>query len=204
MEPMAAQDDHSADWTKVLDWAEKQGLENMEQRHATAELLAKEAATTLTLLLAGLGGALAYGVKLLEPGGADAVEGGAALLCVYLAVLSVLLTFKCLLIGDIPAITNEPKNLAQRGYSFDALRAVELRNLQQRIDHAVQRNVQIAKLLNRFRVAAACSPLMFAVGAGATFVLTKREATPPMTIRCVVDAPAKAESSDAFSCEVKQ
>ena len=50
-----------ADWPKTLEWIEKQAQESMRARFATADLIAKEAQTTLTVLLAGIGAAAAYG-----------------------------------------------------------------------------------------------------------------------------------------------
>lgn len=38
-----------------LDWIEKSAIENMKMHHACADTLAKEAAVTLTVLLAGIG-----------------------------------------------------------------------------------------------------------------------------------------------------
>jgi hypothetical protein len=56
------------DWPKTLEWAEKQGLESLKARFVTAELIAKEAQTALTVLLAGIGGSAAYAAQLFAPG----------------------------------------------------------------------------------------------------------------------------------------
>ena len=75
---------HHADWSKTLEWIEKQGQESLKARFATADLIAKEAQTTLTILLAGIGGSAAYAAKLFEPGGAGPIEVAAAVVCIYL------------------------------------------------------------------------------------------------------------------------
>ena len=70
-----------SDWPKVLEWAEKHGTESIKTRFATAELIAKEAQTTLTVLLAGIGGSAAYASKLFEPGPASPLTVGFADCC---------------------------------------------------------------------------------------------------------------------------
>jgi hypothetical protein len=133
----------------VLEWVEKAALENMRGHAQAAETLSKEATQTLTVLLAMLSGALAYAVKsvsLWMP----------VMLVFYLFALCVILVTKCMMIGEFPAITNEPNNLMQDGYELDVLRKVELRNIQQRIDQAGKRNTVTAKWLNRVRVGIIC------------------------------------------------
>jgi len=50
----------------LLDYAESAGLENLRNHLVAADSLSKEANTTLTILLAGSAGSLAYAVKLFE------------------------------------------------------------------------------------------------------------------------------------------
>ena len=64
--------DHPED---VLSRAEADGYENMKGRLETAQWIAGQAATTLTVLLAGIGGSLAYAVEALQ-GSAGHVEKG--------------------------------------------------------------------------------------------------------------------------------
>lgn len=151
-----------------LDWIERAGVSNMQGKHATAQWLAQQAGVTLTVLLAGAGGSLAYATKLMEPG-ATAAAWGAAWLCGYLAVLGLWLVVGCLLARPIGAVYNEPGNLlsdAAQKYSFDELRRGELQLLQKGIDEAFHRNERVARHLNAIRVCAALSPLVFAVAAG--------------------------------------
>ena len=140
----------------VLEWVEKAALENMRGHAQSADALAKEAGTTLTILLAMLSGAFAYALR-----ASDLV--GAVALTAYLFALCVVLVINCMMIGEFPAITNEPRNLNQKGYDLDAIRSVELRNIQERIDQAARRNAITARWLNRVRIGAICSPLVFAV-----------------------------------------
>lgn len=148
---------------KLLDWAEKAGLESIKLHHQAADDLGKEATTTLTVLLAGAGGALAYSAKAIDGGGASplAVSSGAA--CVWLFVLCAILVQKCLKVRDIAAQINEPLNLFQPEYDLDALREVELKNLQERINQVRERNEKTAYWLNGVRLAAIATPAVGAI-----------------------------------------
>jgi hypothetical protein len=140
----------------LLEWIEKAALENLRGHTQSADVLAKEAGTTLTILLATLSGAFAYALK------TEDYRVGAVALTAYIFALCVALVINCMMIGEFPAITNEPRNLNQEGYELDVLCRVELRNIQERIDRAAQRNALTAQWLNRVRIGAICSPLIFA------------------------------------------
>jgi hypothetical protein len=149
----------------VLVWAEQCGIENLKGRAETAGRLAKEGATTLTVLLAGVGGSLAYAAKLLEPN-AGPMAAAAAVMCAYLALLCVVLVVKCMLLRAFPAIYNEPLHLAQPGYELHTMRRVELANIAARIKQAMNHNDRTARWLNGVRLCAAASPLVFLAAVG--------------------------------------
>jgi hypothetical protein len=144
-----------------LDWVEKAALENLRGHLQSADVLAKEAAATLTILLAGLSGAFTFAV------GTQSFRVGAIILTVYLFVLCFVLVIRCMMIGRLPAITNEPRNLNQDGYELEALRRTELDNIQGRIDQTARRNAVTARWLNYVRLGAILSPAIFIV---ATFL----------------------------------
>lgn len=149
------------------DWIEKAGIENLKGRVATADTLAKEAVTTLTVLLAGSGGAWAYALKLLDEqattGAVAAVVAGA-----WLTALSMALVFLCLMIAPIPAVYNQPKKLLERpshGWTFDQWRLAELLNIDERIARAVRRNNSVGDRLNWVRGLATATPILSGIGA---------------------------------------
>lgn len=142
---------------ETLEWIEKAALENLRGHLQIADGLAKESATTLTILLAALSGAFGYALSVSE------YRIGSVALTAYLFALCFVLVTRCMMIKEFPATTNEPRNLNQQGFSFDALRNAELKNLQDRIDQAAQRNAITAQWLNRVRLGAICSPLIFAI-----------------------------------------
>lgn len=148
-----------------LEWLEKAGIENMKLHHVCADNLAKDSGTTLTVLLAGMGGSLAYAAKGLESNTITWFSIGASALTIWFACLGFYLVIKCLMATALPQIYNEPANLNVPNVSFDKLRQAELLNLQARINLAVQRNGAIAYHLNWVRRLAVASPFVFAVSA---------------------------------------
>ncbi|MFV0411142.1 MAG: hypothetical protein ACK5LJ_16015 [Paracoccus sp. (in: a-proteobacteria)] len=148
----------------LLDWAETAGIENLKQQRAAADFMRKEGVTTLTILLAGATGALAYAVKGLDQHTAWLASGALAM-SLYLYALSAATVFLVMYIQGFPAVYNEPVNLYQKRFSLEALREVELQNLQGRINVAVKRNLCIQNRLNGIRIFAVCSPIAFGAGA---------------------------------------
>lgn len=150
-----------ADWPKVLEWVEKQCQDSMKERYATAEILTKEAQVTLTVLLAGVGAAAAYGIKLFDATPAGPVVIASAVVCVYLVAVSMLLVVKCMMYQAYPAMYQEPENLMQREWGLSALREVELENVSKRIGDAKAINDHRASWLNGLRIAAILATVVF-------------------------------------------
>lgn len=153
------------DWSKMLEWIEKQGQESLKARFATAELISKEAQTTLTVFLAGIGGAGAYGAKVIEPGSATPLVLASAVVCAYLVILAVLLVLLCMRFKPYPAQFQEPLNLMHPTYSIDDVREVEVQNIDKRIREASKINAHRATMMNRLRLAAVLTPAIFVVAA---------------------------------------
>lgn len=149
--------------TDMLDWVEKQALENLRFRIQDADNLTKESNTTLTLLLAGMGSGFAYELKLISENAQPWLLLSIFMVSSYLLILCSLLIFNCLKIAAIPAPTNEPNNLYQPAFALEVLREAELKNIQQRINDAVTRNESVATWLNRIRFCAVCTPIVFSV-----------------------------------------
>lgn len=148
--------------SELLDWVEKAGMENIRFRLQITETLAKEAQTTLTVLLAGMGASLAYAIKGLESAeGMSAATSGAACLSVWLMIGAAVLIVQCIMTAPLYPPANEPKNLYQKNYALDKLREFELLNMQASIDAIVARNHRVAAWLDRVRIWATASPLVF-------------------------------------------
>jgi len=149
----------------LLSWAEKAALENIRFHLQIADSLAREAATTLTLLLAGIGGTVAHVVRGVDSNAISDTTIASLVLAIYLTVLAIVLIFKCMKIEAIPAPTNEPKNLYQPEFELDELKKAELDNMQVRIEQIVYRNENTTGWLNEVRLFAAFSPVVWgAVG----------------------------------------
>lgn len=152
-----------ADWPKVLEWIEKQAQESIKARFVTCELISKEAQTTLTVVLAGIGGTAAYAVKIFEPGQASSLTIAVAVMCAYFVVVALILVLSCMMFQSYPAQYQDPQNLMQPSYSLDELREAELRNIDERIAEAKVINDTRAGRLNKVRVAIAISLIFFLV-----------------------------------------
>lgn len=149
----------------MLEWIEKQAQESLKARFATSEILAKEAQTTLTVLLAGVGASGAYAAKIFEPGTHGPLAIASTIVCVYLTGVSAALVLTCMRIRGFPALYQDPKNLMHPDFSLDVVRELEVKNIGERIKEAKSLNEKRARLLNCFRVMAVCSPLVFAAAA---------------------------------------
>lgn len=190
------------DWPQLLEWVEKQAQESMKAAYVTVDLLAKESQTTLTVLLAAVGASAGYGAKVFEPGCPGPVAFASAVVCVYLVFLSVGLVLTCMRFRDYPALYQEPKNLMQQGFPLSAIREAELKNLGERIAEAKKINVSRAGILNRFRIATAVSPFLFAAAAALA-----PPASPPAqekaSVSCKVTRSVEGYPI-SFNCEMRR
>ena len=145
----------------MIEWVERQAHESLKARFATADILSREAQTTLTVLLAGVGGSAAYGATVLGLGQPSPISIAAAVTCAYLVLLSVLLVVLCMMFQSYPALYQDPLNILQREYTLNEVRAAEISNLQERILEAKTINDRKALRLNLIRIGAVMSPVVF-------------------------------------------
>lgn len=144
-----------------IEWIERAGQENLRFRLQNAENLARDAHQTLTLLLAAMGAALAYVVKMLEAGGLGRVGAGVVAITLWLMLTAGVLVVKCILSRDLQVPANEPDNLWQEGWTHEMERIGELKGLQARIHATRERNHAVAAWLDRVRLMAVASPVVF-------------------------------------------
>lgn len=146
----------------VRAWALSEGYANLQQHIDGAAVIAAQAASTVTLLLAGIGGALAFAVRVVEPG-AGPVAWGAAAVCGYLALLVALLLHTNIRLDEVPMLHNQPESLLAPNATLEQLHMGELVNLEMRIRTQAAINNQRARALNWVRGLAAACPLVFVV-----------------------------------------
>ena len=182
------------DWPKTLEWVEKQGQESLKSRFATAELIAKEAQTTLTVILAGVGGSAAFAAKIFAPVASGPIEVAAVGVCIYLTSLAVILVLTCMMFQEYPALHQNPENLLHPFHSIDEIREEEVKNIGIRIKEAAAINAKRAAHLNKLRVFTALSPFVFAAIAAMTPPVDQpvTEKTKPA---CKVDSSASVPDS---------
>lgn len=149
------------------EWAEKAGIENLRGRLATGDVLLAQANTLLSLLLVGIGGGLAYAVKLAESVAGAPFAWGMGAATAWLCLVASVLTVKCIVTRSTPALYNEPQNLCPPGTSMTLaeVRGHELENISNRIKAAVLRNAAVATWLDLCRYGAISTPVIFALAA---------------------------------------
>ena len=154
---------HSS-WPDRLKWAEENGLKNLQEKFTTADNMCKEAQTTLTYVLAGMGGTFVYILPGLERK-LDTLLFGTIILCLYFVSLGIYLVRKTFLISDYPSPYQEAENLLDRpDLSLDELRHGEILNMTERLEKSQGWIEKKTKAINRVRIALVVSPVPFVVG----------------------------------------
>lgn len=148
-------------WPERLKWAEEQGLKNLQEKFTTGDNMNKEAQTTLTYILTGMGGTLAFLIQGLERQ-LSAFLFGTIILCGWFTLLGIILVVRTLVIGEFPSPFQEPKNLlGDPEDDLDEVRLVEVGNIDERIEEAAKWNERKGKTINRIRAALLGSPFIF-------------------------------------------
>ncbi|MFQ1062148.1 hypothetical protein [Bordetella trematum] len=162
-----------------LDWVETAAVENFKAQHFTADVLAKESALTLTVMMAAMAAGMAYAIKGITSDAPGVVEYGAIAFTTYLMGCSFWLVVGCMKIHPISPVFNEPKNLLNDAYTFAEIRRFELKNMQDGIDEAAIRNGTVARRLNSIRQATIASPIIFVVVAVGAWAISEAWARYP-------------------------
>lgn len=154
---------HSS-WPDRLKWAEDNGLKNLQEKFTTADNMGKEAQTTLTYVLAGIGGTFVYILPGLERQ-LDVLLSGAIFLCLYFVCLGLYLARKAFFISDFPSPYQEAENLLERpDLPLDEVRHGEILNMTERLQESKIWIEGKARAINRVRLALILSPLAFVFG----------------------------------------
>jgi len=148
----------------LQEWAEEAAYENLKWHISAGDLIGTQASAFLTLLLAGMGGSLAYAARLAEPR-PTLVAWGAGATCIYLGVVATLLLLRCIRLRMSPVVRNSPDHLLPEGRSLAEVRPGELANVQRRIERQMSINSSRALWLDGLRMSALATPLVFTVAA---------------------------------------
>lgn len=144
-----------------IDWIEKQAAENLKFRLQVRETLAKEANNLLTILLAAIGAIVAFAIKNSSEEQITPLLMGAIAMTGWLMLIATILVLKCIMTSTLIPPGNEPKNLLLDGYTLEQIKKFELENVQNSIDQTALRNRNIAYWLDKARLSAVASPLIF-------------------------------------------
>lgn len=159
-----------------LDWVERGADDNLKFRLQVTEMLAKECAGLLLLLMTAIGGGLAYVVQVLDrPGAITPLLLGVGGVMLWWMGVGGLLMWKCVLTRTIPVPGMMPMlalDPALDAYSLEQLRGFQLQHVQASIESVMSRNACTATWLDRCRLAFLASPLWVGVvSAGAWWAL---------------------------------
>lgn len=157
------------DDSEMIDWAERNGLENLRAHLTVIDDVKRESVQTLTVLMASIAASLAYVVRTLDTDHFTAFAAGTAVMVLWLGLIATVLVCKCLLIGEAPAPTNRPANLYQPTHPLNEVRKAELSNIDARITEAIAICRGRTRWINRVRIAALASPLWFAATAALAY-----------------------------------
>lgn len=147
-------------WPDRLKWAEEQGLKNLQEKFSTADSMSKEAQTTLTYVMAGMGSTFAYVFTNLDKA-LTPVLWTAIVLCGYFTLLGVALVVTTFFIKKFPSPYQEPGNLlAAPDLSIDEVREGELENISDRISESIEWIDRKSKAVNWVRAGIVASPLV--------------------------------------------
>ncbi len=138
---------------------------NIKFQIESLDVLRKEANATLTLLMTGAGAASGYGIKLCEDIGTVKSDMIIALfsLALFLFFLSGLLSWFCLLTGDVMPPSNIPANLYNPDFNVYLIKEAEIENMQGRIETNRGMVANVGSWLNIVRIVSLFSPLIFLV-----------------------------------------
>ncbi len=173
--------------------AYEHGLKNAEFHLACGDSLTAASNFSLSLFSGAALGALGYTAHLVESHAETPLIVATLAVALHLLVVSTLLVLKCLWADDAHPAHAEPKALLpQPGgpvFTWEEQIRYEIEHLTYRIQANRYRNEQVAKWLNRLRIAGVLAPVTFILVFGASALAQGDEATKaPVTSSPVMSA----------------
>lgn len=148
-------------WPERLKWAQEEGLKNLQEKFTTGDNMNKEAQTTLTYILTGMGGTFALMSKGLEAPLTGLVFANVALF-VWFSVLGFFLVALTMRIGAFPAPYQDPQNILVRpDLSIDQMRSASVTEMEKRIASAQRWIRRKSRVINWIRGLLLGSPVVF-------------------------------------------
>lgn len=153
---------------EVEKWVEAAASVNSTFQISCSDAMERQGSAFLSLVLGGAGAALAFAVNLAEKHAPIWQQAGVAGCALWLFSISALLLIKVLWARPIYGPANDPANL-EVAYTMpiEESRRFEIQNRQFCITENRKRNESVGFWLNACRMAAALSPIVFALSAWA-------------------------------------
>lgn len=155
-----------SEWN-YAEWAEKAGVENLNHRLGTGDLMLAQANTLLSILLVGIGGGLGYAAKLMESGKTSQTFWGIAAATAWMAWVGAVLVHQCIATRETEVPGSAPLNVykPEQKLTEDQVRRYFMEQLQERIAFTSKRNKTVALWLDSCRYATVATPLLFMLAA---------------------------------------
>jgi len=151
---------------ELAQWIEDQAGQVSAFQERCMAALEAQAAALLNLLLAGGGGALAFAVHLVEQRAETWLQAGITAATVWLFLVAAVLLLRAMWAQPVYGPGNDPAHLkVAMEIDLVSARLFQLDHQQSAIEHDRARNDRIGMWLNRCRILAAATPIVFLAAA---------------------------------------
>lgn len=146
---------------ELVDWVELNANEALKFSLSVTESLLKDAGSLLNILIAGVGGSLAFLVPQLQSGSIGWLAIAISASGVYLSIVGALLLHKVIRTADLQTPGNLPSSLFQPKFSLTDLKIAENKNIEIKRGRALNRNIQMALWMDKCRYLTLATPVVF-------------------------------------------
>lgn len=153
---------------ELVNWVESNANEALKFSLGVTESLLKDAGSLLNILIAGVGGALAFLIPQLQGGSIGWLAVAIGSSGIYLAITGAVLLHKVIRTTDLQSVGNLPSALYQPKYSLIDLKVAENENIEIKRGRALNRNILMAKWLDSCRYLTLATPIVF-IASGLVF-----------------------------------
>lgn len=146
---------------ELVDWVESNANESLKFSLGVTESLLKDATLLLNILLAGVGGSLAFLIPQLQAEKIQWLAYAIGASGIYLALVGALLLHKVIRTADLQTPGSLPSSLYQPEFSLVEMKIAENENIEIKRGRALKRNTHMARWLDRCRYLTLATPVVF-------------------------------------------
>jgi len=146
---------------ELVDWVESNANEALKFSLSVTESLLKDAGSLLNILIAGVGGSMAFLIPQLQSGSIGWLAVAISASGIYLAIVGALLLHKVIRTGEFQTPGTLLSSLFQPEFSLVEMKIAENENIEIKRGKALKRNIIMAKSLDFCRCLTLATPLVF-------------------------------------------